>query len=389
MSINKLKFNLENTNYYVPTKDYVDNLFSNSGINSGSGSISGSGLEDWETNHNYAVDDIYVYEGEIYKTLIAFTSGATEDSRTKVNNIVTSVWAANTVYTAGDIIEHTDVTTLKKIYYNVTSNFTSGATFEVTAQMQELQIVEEYVPHPLTDAQVQNLINGFKPSGGGGVYTHKTILWEGTYNTSNQSASSFSNTLVINGSIEDYDYLFITLTQLETLTEDNYVTNVVDVSDITYNHPSVRLRCGHNAQEASYLITFTDATHLAICFQDLKANPSPAITKIVGIKFISSPNNYSTEEQRIGTWIDGKPLYQKTFICDLSVSHGDWVNSNISSNNIKQVVASSAGNDTASMNYISCVANYPVDGYIGVFSVRTDTIAIVKHFTLQYTKTTD
>lgn len=160
-----------------------------------SGESSGAGLEDWQANHNYAVDDIYVYEGEIYKTLVKFTSGATEDSRTKVNDVVPSVWTANTEYTAGDIIEHTDVTTLKKVYYNVTSNFTSSATFEVTAEMQELQITEEYVPNPLTHTQVQNLINGFNPSGGGS----------------------------------------------------------------------------------------------------------------------STSNNYSTEEQRIGTWIDGKPLYQKTY----------------------------------------------------------------------------
>ena len=159
-----------------------------------SGESSGAGLEDWQANHNYAVDDIYVYEGEIYKTLVKFTSGATEDSRTKVNDIVPSVWTANTAYTSGDVIEHTDATTSKKVYYNVADDFTSGATFEVTAEMQELQIVEEYVPNPLTKQQVKNLIDNFVPSGSG--------------------------------------------------TEEN---------------------------------------------------------------------NYSTEEQRIGTWIDGKPLYQKTY----------------------------------------------------------------------------
>ena len=35
------------------------------------------------------------------------------------------------------------------------------------------------------------------------------------------------------------------------------------------------------------------------------------ITKVVGIKYINE-NQYSTEEQLVGTWIDGKPLYQKT-----------------------------------------------------------------------------
>ena len=31
------------------------------------------------------------------------------------------------------------------------------------------------------------------------------------------------------------------------------------------------------------------------------------------LKFKKVSNNYSTEEQVIGTWIDGKPLYQKSF----------------------------------------------------------------------------
>jgi len=30
---------------------------------------------------------------------------------------------------------------------------------------------------------------------------------------------------------------------------------------------------------------------------------------------LSAPVSYSTTEQKIGTWIDGKPLYKKTYIC--------------------------------------------------------------------------
>lgn len=37
-----------------------------------------------------------------------------------------------------------------------------------------------------------------------------------------------------------------------------------------------------------------------------------AVRRIEGIKFLPNPNNYSTTEQEIGTWIDGKKLYQVT-----------------------------------------------------------------------------
>ena len=34
----------------------------------------------------------------------------------------------------------------------------------------------------------------------------------------------------------------------------------------------------------------------------------------------ASENNYSTEEQRIGTWIDGKPLYRKVYKFDITAT---------------------------------------------------------------------
>lgn len=47
-------------------------------------------------------------------------------------------------------------------------------------------------------------------------------------------------------------------------------------------------------------------------------NHGYTLTKVIGIKYGnggggSSKINYSTDEQVVGTWIDGKPLYQKTF----------------------------------------------------------------------------
>lgn len=61
-------------------------------------------------------------------------------------------------------------------------------------------------------------------------------------------------------------------------------SNADDYCDILYNSTSSQLICNINKQ---------------------------IITKIVGIKYINE-NQYSTEEQLVGTWIDGKPLYQKT-----------------------------------------------------------------------------
>lgn len=345
-----------------------------------SGESSGAGLEDWQVNHNYAVDDIYVYEGEIYKTLVKFTSGATEDSRTEINDIVPSVWASNTEYTAGQIIEHTDVTTLKKVYYNVTSNFTSGATFEVTTEMQELQIVEEYVPNPLTKQQVKNLINNFVPSGSGtepifyndspigtiisymGITAPKDYLaCDGTvYNIADYRELAeyikrqFGNYNFFGGdgtttfAVPDLRGEFLRGTGTNSHSGNGNGAEVGVHQDATTVGDFVVEAGGTNGMYAPLTTKGGFATNADSV--TLKAKPTDSADTVTGryyfakggndsytgdsggslkttrptntsvlycIKYntsvLSTPeNNYSTEEQRIGTWVDGKPLYQIT-----------------------------------------------------------------------------
>ena len=110
--------------------------------------------------------------------------------------------------------------------------------------------------------------------------------------------------------------------------------------------------------------------------------------------------NYSTDEQVIGTWIDGKPIYQKTIafgtlpnatekqvahnISDIDVVIGSagcsWKSDRSSCTQLPYVNPSSA---TSS---IGLYANSTVIGVVTGTDRRTFTITYV---TLQYTKTTD
>lgn len=47
--------------------------------------------------------------------------------------------------------------------------------------------------------------------------------------------------------------------------------------------------------------------------------------------------SYSTEEQVIGTWIDGKPLYQKVIISN-SLTSSDFVLVELQPNSIKEII---------------------------------------------------
>lgn len=444
-------------------------VLSINGVPEGGGGT-GEGLEDWESNHDYAVGDIYVYEGQIYKTLVKFASGATEDERIEINDIVPSVWEENTSYTAGDIIGHTDVTTLKKVYYNVTDDFTSGATFEVTEEMEELQITEEYVPNPLTHSQVQNLINNFVPSGSGtdpifyndtpigtiiaymGITAPKDYLaCDGTiYNIVDYkelaeyikvqfgSYNYFGGDGVDTFAVPDLRGEFLRGTGTNSHTNQGSGDSVgvhqdassfpdfwyIDTDNRTVFTPykTGRQTANYDSYQDSTsgrLPYFLDATFTkrndTVTEQRYLYTSRPTNTSVLYcIKYntsvLSTPeNNYSTEEQRIGTWIDGKPLYQKTIVDTMPIVTTDKVQESkyievgvsvdtpvwyeiirIASNNSSVIIPTAPDTEgyyCKSYFYSNSSSSEP--NTIGLFSNVLSQSGQTVYITIKYTKTTD
>ena len=106
---------------------------------------------------------------------------------------------------------------------------------------------------------------------------------------------------------------------------------------------------------------------------------------------------YSTTEQRVGTWIDGKPLYQKVCTKDFS-SYSQTVNVDTGLTNITMIamdVRLSYSNGSLypcvygnSSNYLACyfaASNGTVVITDKISNVTSGTFFV----TLQYTKTTD
>ena len=52
---------------------------------------------------------------------------------------------------------------------------------------------------------------------------------------------------------------------------------------------------------------------------------------IESLKLSKTGDNYKTEEQVVGTWIDGKPIYQKTIESTVNVSNYEWESFNVAS----------------------------------------------------------
>lgn len=104
--------------------------------------------------------------------------------------------------------------------------------------------------------------------------------------------------------------------------------------------------------------------------------------------------NFSTDEKVIGTWIDGKPLYQKTVDCGtMPIATTKEIPLNIS--NVDKIVYAIGGaNRSSDSTYISFPDNPPCDLYIcngnAYLVTTTDKSGYTyTYLTLRYTKTTD
>lgn len=98
--------------------------------------------------------------------------------------------------------------------------------------------------------------------------------------------------------------------------------------------------------------------------------------------------NYSTTETRIGTWIDGKPLYRKVVQGSLTLSPQTWVDTDIVDSTIDLLINAKsfyAGSNTA---VLEISANRTSDSKIQVLSTLSTT-TYPTAILLEYTKTTD
>lgn len=106
--------------------------------------------------------------------------------------------------------------------------------------------------------------------------------------------------------------------------------------------------------------------------------------------FMNEGSNYSTDEQVVGTWVDGKPIYQKTIFFDpvMYVSSTAWSATNEDVSNVENIISGEGYSvDGSRQSRPMCLF---LDGVLKIMSGRdnvgSDSISGV---TYRYTKTTD
>ena len=122
-------------------------------------------------------------------------------------------------------------------------------------------------------------------------------------------------------------------------------------------------------------------------------NVADAIESLKTLK--GGSQNYSLDEQVVGTWIDGKPLYQKTLTG--KVSGNDYSLINLADLNIEKCLEISGSYYATGFGYMPF--NYSKPDYItGYYKESTKTFEFRAdsnyndgnyYFTIKYTKTTD
>ena len=150
------------------------------------------------------------------------------------------------------------------------------------------------------------------------------------------------------------------------------------------------------AQSAGVVATVVDNLESTSTVDALSAKQG----KLLNDK-ITTNSTYSTEEQVIGTWIDGKPIYRKTIPFTTATVGKHSIKHGIS--NLDTVVdAKGTSKGSAGTFYVfpmSCavdnVSAYSISiqdidtTYLYFFRGTSITGTVVSHVTIYYTKTTD
>lgn len=162
-----------------------------------------------------------------------------------------------------------------------------------------------------------------------------------------------------------------------------------NVDDVLVNGVSV-VDANHDAQITSYK-EVTQAQYDAL--------PSSKLTD--GIAYFikdagggggSSSHTYSTTEQEVGTWYDGKTIYERTyeFSTALLVEYNSWTNTSIDSSNIQTMIDARAfHSDGTSYGTIMADPTRSSHTLLGLQTTRNNSQANVKVLVIQYTKITD
>lgn len=118
------------------------------------------------------------------------------------------------------------------------------------------------------------------------------------------------------------------------------------------------------------------------------ADMSDIVTPLPGV--MSRRFKYSTEEQVVGEWIDGKPLYQKVISANITLSKNNWVSLSSYIQNVETCISAFGSLLDGSIKYLDYLqGKVDTNGILYIRPECQDWYGSAIWVTIQYTKTTD
>ena len=309
-----------------------------------------SGLKTWGENTLYKTGDIVVYGNGIYQCITEHTSTSTFDTTNWTNLSVG--YAKKTLYTSNAYnTTSTTITTsesmLDKDFIIIKVAYSEDGTSvkmnksyvlsPVVGEVHDFSYQESTTSYiALTGKILDNTTLQFNFTEAQNITKFKIIsidslsigdkagttlysdsvkavrrtLFEG--NAGSSTTTPVISTIQLSDSYRNYDvlglYLEVIFNAESRLVYREIPTDQLDIL-INKNDQNchISLCLGYYNTKDYFDILGQTSTETVLSFSASLSS----CKKVVGIKYINE-NKYSTEEQLVGTWIDGKPLYQKT-----------------------------------------------------------------------------
>lgn len=155
----------------------------------------------------------------------------------------------------------------------------------------------------------------------------ETVLWSG-----NETINAWVNPYTVDMSAESilntYDELIFVSTAYAASTSDEYFRTTSVKTSVLKEYIGKYLINPFVGDAAHNINIYYDTTNDRIKLYGT-TNYGYVFLKLIGIKYGngggsgSSSHNYSTDEQVVGTWIDGKPVYEKSFEVTMASTNGN------------------------------------------------------------------
>ena len=103
----------------------------------------------------------------------------------------------------------------------------------------------------------------------------------------------------------------------------------------------------------------------------------------------SNMHTYSTTEQIVGTWIDGRTIYETTFDLgeNTTISNSSWTTTSIQIPNFEGIISGMILTETLGTS-TPVMTTYDANNYIQLQSLRNSYTSTARYVVIQYTKST-